>query len=1028
MVWQVLQALRSHDDRFDAMINRVDLEGADKSKLEVIAVKGDPENLKRKMEVVAVTDKVQRKTKGGAGAKIKKGKGNIIGKGTGATSGDTGQQLALHYEPGAFERAIYAKVVEKCGNRSHWEDWAVDIAKIAKTHISRIKSILAEPENVKERKAFEEFAVELRDDLNGSISDEEIIEMLAQHLITKPVFDALFKDYSFASKNPMSLAMQDVIDVLQEHNLAKEADTLTKFYDSVRIRAEGINSSEGKQKIILELYDKFFSKAFPKTQQALGIVYTPVEVVDFIIHSVNDVLQSEFNATLGTPGIHIIDPFTGTGTFITRLLQSGLMTPEQIKKKFPTEIHANELVLLAYYIAAINIESVYHGIVGGEYVPFNGICLTDTFQMYEQDDLVDAILVENSSRRKRQKKLDIRVIIGNPPYSAGQDSANDNNGNVSYPDLDRKIALSYAARSGATNKNALYDSYIRAIKWASGRIGDSGVIGFVTNGGYLEANTADGLRKCLAEEFSSIYVFHLRGNARTSGELRRKEKDNVFGVGSRAPIAISILVKNPKAKDQGRILFRDIGDYLTREEKLEIIDDFTSINGITEADGWTVITPDDHGDWLRQRDDSFSQFIVMGDKEKGSKQPVIFASYSAGVKTQRDAWCYNASKPKLLSNLARTIDTYNSERQRYQKLVADIAIKEKWPDIDGVVTSEPKLISWTRALKADATRNKPLSFNTEKAVISLYRPFTKLWLYFDRRMNEMVYQMPKIFPDSASENMVIMVKQRCEADTQFALMLNIIPELQTDGGAQCFPLYLYDEEEPTPASAQGDIFGQAAKPQRKRRDAITDEGLQHFKDAYPGESITKHDLFYYIYGLLHSPQYRERFADNLSKELPRIPRVKTATAFWAFSKAGYDLAQLHLNYETVKPYEGVTLKTPASLISSDYRVEKMRFGKDKDRTTIIYNPKITVTGIPLEAYDYVVNGRSPIEWVMDRQLVKTDKDSGIVNDANDWAIETMNNPRYPLDLLLRVITVSLETQKIVNALPSLDFYTEETSK
>ncbi|WP_102851191.1 DEAD/DEAH box helicase, partial [Burkholderia thailandensis] len=454
VVWQVLQALRSHDDRFDAMVNKLDLIGKDTSK----------------MEVIAITDKIQKKQQKTNGTKNKDaGKGGFtIGE---AVKKRTPQeQHELQFEIGEIEKAIYAKLVQKVGNRHHWEDWANDIAKIARTHIDRITGIIENPENTKEREAFDSFAAELRDDLNGSITDGEIIEMLAQHLITKPVFDALFADYSFAKHNPMSLAMQNVLDVLHEHRLDKEADTLEKFYDSVKLRAEGIDNAAGKQKIVVELYDKFFRNAFPKMTERLGIVYTPVEVVDFIIHSVGHVLQAEFGQTLGSKGVHIIDPFVGTGTFVTRLLQSGLITPEELPHKYKHEIHANEIVLLAYYIACINIEAVYHGMVGGKYQPFEGICLADTFQLYEKEDLVDAVQASNSARRKKQKKLDIRVIFGNPPYSAGQDSANDNNQNVAYPHLDSRIRSTYAERSSATNKNALYDSYIRAIRWASDRI------------------------------------------------------------------------------------------------------------------------------------------------------------------------------------------------------------------------------------------------------------------------------------------------------------------------------------------------------------------------------------------------------------------------------------------------------------------------------------------------------------------------------------------------------------------------------
>lgn len=406
-----------------------------------------------------------------------------------------------------------AKIVKKCGRRDYWEDWATDIANIAQTHITRITALVKKP-GTSERAAFEAFLAEIRDDLTGSISEAEAIEMLAQHIITRPVFDALFEGYSFADANPVSVAMQQVLDTLNEHNLVKEAESLQKFYDSVRRRAEGIDNAAAKQKIVVELYDKFFRNAFPKMTERLGIVYTPVEIVDFIIHSVNEILQLEFDQTLGSKGVHILDPFTGTGTFITRLLQSGLIRPEELEHKYRNEIHANEIVLLAYYIAAINIEAAYHGVAGGDYVPFEGICLTDTFQLYEQDrDLIADLMADNSNRLTRQKGLDIRVIVGNPPYSVGQGSANDNAANLSYPKLDGRIETTYAKRSAMTSVRNIYDNYIRAIRWASDRIGDAGVIGFVTNAGFLTSTSSDGLRKCLADEFAAIHVFHLRGNA-----------------------------------------------------------------------------------------------------------------------------------------------------------------------------------------------------------------------------------------------------------------------------------------------------------------------------------------------------------------------------------------------------------------------------------------------------------------------------------------------------------------------------------
>lgn len=802
VVWQVLQALRSHDDRFDAMVNKLDLIGRDTSK----------------MEVIAITDKITPKlktTKGENGEKLKNKNagrgGDSIGKSVTKPLND--KQAPLDFEIGEIERAIYAKVVQKCGNRSHWEDWANDIAKIAKTHIDRIRAILGlPPQSEKDKEqlsvrpdpsnpekcAFLAFANEIRDDLNNAVTDPEIIEMLAQHLITKPVFDALFEDYSFASKNPMSLAMQDVLDVLHEHNLDKEVDTLQRFYDSVKERAKGIESASAKQKIIKELYDKFFNNAFPKMTERLGIVYTPVEVVDFIIRSVNDILKSEFNQTLGSENVHIIDPFTGTGTFITRLLQSGLISKEQLAHKYKHEIHANEIVLLAYYIAAINIESVYHDLMSenGEvdYEPFDGICLTDTFQLHEKEDLISVLLETNSSRRKKQKALDIRVIIGNPPYSAGQESANDNNANVAYPQLDRKIRSTYAAQSKATNKNALYDSYIRAIRWASDRIKDAGVIGFVTNAGFVDANTADGLRKCLAQEFSNIYIFHLRGNARTSGEQRRKEKDNVFGQGTRTPIAISLLVKNPNASEHGNIVFHDIGDYLSQQEKLDKISEFASIDGITQANGWQHITPDQHGDWINQRDNSFSEHISLGDK-KDKNSVTVFENYSNGVKTNRDAWVYNFSKSKLKSNVNISIDFYNAEVQRYLDENCHLEAAD-------FVRYASTKFTWDAQNKWDLEKGKKYQFEESSLNLSLYRPFTKQNLYFNQSLNNRRYQMPRIFPNASAENRVISVTGRGATKDFSALMTDTLPDLEMISKGQCFPEYVYEAGEPIDSTAQ----------------------------------------------------------------------------------------------------------------------------------------------------------------------------------------------------------------------------------
>ena len=1000
VVWQVLQALRSHDDHFDAFVNKLDLVGQEN----------------RKMEVIAITDSLAKP----AAKEKRPGKSRDIGKPEVKDPGE--KQLVLQFEVGDIERAIYAKVVQKCGRRLYWEEWASDIAEIAQTHITRITTIVGNAANAREAGAFKAFANELRDDLNDSITDEEVIEMLAQHLITKPVFDALFEDADFTSQNPVSKAMQGVLDVLQEHHLEKEAETLNRFYQSVSMRASGIDSIEGKQRIVVELYDKFFRNAFPRMTERLGIVYTPIEVVDFIIHSVNDLLQQEFGQTLGSEGVHILDPFVGTGTFITRLMQSGLIKPEELPNKYKHEIHANEIVLLAYYIAAINIETVYHSLVRKEdtaYQPFEGICLTDTFQMYESDDMLDAFLPDNSERRKRQVASPIKVIMSNPPYSARQRSENQNAQNVAYPSLDKCIETTYAKHSEASNIQSLYDSYIRAIRWGSDRLGDIGVMAYVTNAGWIDGNAMDGLRKCLVEEFSSLYVFHLRGNARTSGEERRKEKDNVFGHGSRAPIAITVLVKNSNTGESGKIHFHDIGDYLSREEKLDIVRKFGSIKGITEQGGWQTIVPDKNHDWLNQVNPDFNQFMALGEKKDKSALR-MFKNYSLGVSTNRDAWCYNASRQAMEQNIQTIIDNYNTERERYFQVSANKKI-----DLDSFVDNDPTKISWSSSLKQYLQRKVVLNFTNGEALIATYRPFSKQWMYYERHLNHRVGQMPQIFPDGKAENRVICVTGKGSRNGLSALMCDTLPDLNMlEAGSQCFPLNLYEKIE---AGHDNDLFVGQGNTQCQVQDGISDEALAHFQMAYPDETIGKEDLFYYLYGILHSEDYRTRYRNNLMKQLPRLPVVTDVADFRTFKTAGYALAELHLGYETVDPWPAII--NDGEGLPNDvepgrlYRVEKMKYGgghgSKKDRTKIVYNPYITVSEIPLEAYDYVVNGKPAIQWVMERQSVKTDKASGLVNDANHYAIETVGNPAYPFELLQRVIRVSMETLKVVETLPSL---------
>lgn len=976
VVWQVLNALRAHDDRLDKQFATIDLTG--------------------------------------------KGNGvvNVIGVGAGSDKTDNvPDQLGFYFDPvelGKWQDAMFAKIVHKCGNRRYWEDWAKDIAEIADRHQMRIRALLEKPYS-KGKKAFDEFLKGVRKNLNPSVSQNDAIEMLAQHIITKPVFDALFEGYAFTSKNPVSQSMQKIMDILEAQALDKEHETLEGFYASVRERASGITDPKGRQKIIVELYDKFFKTAFPRMVERLGIVYTPVEIVDFILHSADAALQEHFGTRLADKNVHILDPFTGTGTFPVRLIETGLIPADKLPYKYRHELHANEIVLLAYYIAAINIEESFHRVTGQDYEPFPGIVLTDTFQMSEpQNGDIDEGLPENHERADRQKARDIRVIVGNPPYSVGQDNANDNNQNLSYALLDGRIGATYAAHSKATNKNSLYNSYIRAFRWASDRVKDEGIIGFVTDGGWIDGNSTDGLRKTFVDEFSEIYIFNLRGNARSQGEQRRKEAGNVFDSGSRSTVALTLLVKRKGHVGNAKVLYHDIGDYLTREQKLDIVTSFGSYKNMP----WTELQPNAHHDWINQRSGDFNAFVPFNDEPSA-----IFAFRSRGVETSRDDWVYNSSRESLVANMSRMIDFYNSQLQQHgAKVKAGGSAKEREKIATQLIDTNPKKIKWTSSLISDLARGSAGTFDDECIERAIYRPYSKAWLYYDRQFNHRFKE--KLYPSAKYQSLMILVPGPGEDRPFSALITNALPNLHLLHGGQCFPLHWYESASDQSAQAGLSFDGQSAKADANgfiKRDGITDVALANFRKQYGDAAITKEAIFYYCYGVLHSPEYREHYAADLKKVLPRVPY---AADFKAFEKAGRDLAKLHLDYEAVEPWPVTEEAKPKGDLNdlAYYRIEKMRFaskgGREKDRSVIVFNSRITIKGIPEEAYDYVVNGKSAIEWVMDRYQVTKDKVSAIVDDPNDWCREH-NDPAYILNLLKRVIRVSMETVEIVGGLPSI---------
>ncbi|MBQ9725131.1 MAG: DEAD/DEAH box helicase, partial [Neisseriaceae bacterium] len=840
IVWEVLNALRSHDDAFDALLNRIDLmkygELPPTDKIEVISY-----------AELASSNKGKKDDIGGKKGGRKKGSGNSIGSGTSNPDNTPIQEeLDLSDEIDAVSDAIYAKIVKNCGNSKQWEEWAEEVSVIAEKHIAQIKTILADKNNTAQIQAFETFSGSLKNDLNKSLSDEEIVQMLAQHMITEPVFKALFSGSPFVENNPVSQAIKPVLAALSVDTHWQDKKELQHFYDRVEMKIKGIKTLPARQALIKDLYDNFFNKAFAKMAEKLGIVYTPIEVVDFIIHSVERVMNQEFSGSLKDKGVHILDPFTGTGTFITRLLQSGIIPPESLTEKYQNDILANEIVPLAYYIAAVNIESVFYdemkkhaekntvdcrvgfqptttptGVDNAEksnlrfdgglethptaetetpYLPFNGICLTDTFETHDYDL---ARQPENSQRIKRQKEQEIRVIIGNPPYSAGQESANDNNQNEKYEALDERVRQTYAKRSVATNKNSMHDTYIKAIRWASDRIGEKGVIGFITNAGWINSNSADGLRKCLVEEFTTIYVLHLRGNIRAYG--KKDEGGNIFGI--QTPVAIMILVKNPNKQNNqtGQIYFHDLIYPLNRDDKLKLIEkyqenygrsfslewldkkvkdgfltdteklakiaDFHDINGISQQNGWTEIIPNAFGDWINQRDPNFDRYISIGDK-KDKTAVAVFENYSGGVKTNRDTWCWNFLHKSVAKNIGSMIDFYNSELKRYQASGANIPCKD-------FVNLDTTKWSYGRDLEQKINKNKQLFFDTQSIHTGLYRPFSKSYIYYHRDLNDMIYQMPKIFPLSSFrqpesiENEVIYISGNGNSQKDFSKQLSL---------------------------------------------------------------------------------------------------------------------------------------------------------------------------------------------------------------------------------------------------------------
>lgn len=949
VVWQVINALRSVDERFEAMVDKLNI--AKPKQLKVVGVGSAPDT------------------------------GNSFVN-EDSPGYEASVQTTLNLKWDEFEGAIFGKIVQKVGDRKYLENWSADVAKIAQRQISWIKNKLQnkkDPITVE----FKKFVTSLQYNINESIDENQATEMLSQHLITKPVFEALFDEYSFVNNNPVSSAMENIVRELEKSGFSKEQENLEPLYESVKMRAEGVEKSEDKQKIIITLYDKFFSTAFKSTTERLGIVFTPIEVVDFIVKSVDDVLKKYFEKSLASERVHILDPFTGTGTFIVRILtylkeqmDKGEITLADITRKFTAELHANEIVLLSYYIAAINIESTFDEINGDEqgYIPFEGIVLTDTFESTEvENTLDDTYFGTNDERLKRQQKVPITVIIGNPPYSARQENENDNNRNINYSILDEQIKEDYAQFTNVRNKNTLYDSLFRALKWSTNQLKGKGVVAYITNSSFIDSQTTSGIRKDLFERFNYIYVLNLRGAVRgKSGIDATKEGGNIFDI--LTGVSINIFIKNES--DTHEIYYYDIGDSLSKGQKLDFLIDKNSIQAID----WQKIVPDANNDWINHRDEDYLNYIPLDSALDG-----LFLSKSLGVSTNRDIWVYGFNKQSVISNTERMVDNYNSEIKRLKDCNVDKLTQ---------INQDKNFISWSSGLKNSFKRGKEIHLDSTKIRLNLYRPFTKKWLYYDKQVIERPRNHRKTFGEF---NEVILVPGTGARRRFSALITDEIPDLNIlDAGAQGFSRY-----------------------NNEKTNFLELENSNMNNSIVQELELSEEEAFYYTYGVLHSREYRKRYANDLQKALPRIPILKDKKAY---VDIGRQLAYLHLNYEKVPMYEEVEIIFKSEKPS--YKVNKMKHPKMRndqgkyvnDKTKIIFNNEITIFEIPEKAYHYIVNGKAAIEWIMDQYRIKTDEKSGIIDDPNDFS----DDPKYILNLLLSIIKVSMKTLELIEELPSFE--------
>ncbi|WQX70189.1 DEAD/DEAH box helicase [Helicobacter pylori] len=880
--------------------------------------------------------------------------------------------------------AVYNVMPTKLGDRNYWENFTKKTGNIARTLNERLKDIFD-----KNPEIFDNFLTSLRGNIHQGIKEEEALDMITSHIITKPIFDAIFGDNI---KNPIAKALDKMVLKLSSLGLEGETKDLKNLYESVKTEATHAKSQKSQQELIKNLYNTFFKEAFKKQSEKLGIVYTPIEVVDFILRATNGILKKHFNTDFNDKNITIFDPFTGTGSFIARLLskENALISDEALKEKFQKGLFAFDIVLLSYYIALINITQAAQN-RDSSLKNFKNIALTDSLDYLEEKTNKGVFkffedLKENKEIKNTMEKQNIRVIIGNPPYSSGAKSENDNNQNLTHPKLEKWVYETYGKNSTAKVGATTRDTLIQSIRMASDLLKDKGVIGFVVNGSFIDSKSADGFRKCVAQDFSHLYVLNLRGNQRTSGEVSRKEGGKIFDSGSRATVAIVFFVKDSSVPNN-TIFYYEVGDYLKREAKLNLLAGFENLDLVP----FKEITPNDKGDWINQREDAFDKLIPLK-RDKTLQNDSIFDINSLGVASGRDLWVYNFSPNALMQSVQKCIDTYNADLKRFNEVFRE-AFKQRTKGVksgdlykqlnDKEITTDKTKIAWTDDLKNKLIKNKNLPESSEERVrLAMYRPFNKQWLYWDKNLINRQREFSKIFPDKSAQNVVINTGVGNGKDFS-ALVSDFISDFSLISPNQAYPLYHYDD------------LG-------NRYYAISGYALNLFRKHYGDNLIAEEEIFYYIYAIFHHKGYLEKYKNSLAKEAPRIALSED---FKELSMLGKELAELHLNYESGEMHESVKHNLLENAEMEGY-YDVVKMTKKGDR--IQYNHHITITKIPKKAFEYVVNGKSAIDWVIERYQKTMDKDSLIENNPNHYA-----GGQYIFELLCRVITLSVKSVDLI---------------